>query len=329
MNAGGILACLACVCKHNVRLCGDFSCKGAGCLSRLGAAMGRMLYRVMLGVVAVPLLCVAVAQAATPRQLVQTRGLKVRRSAAQTARQQVYGSWWQALQAAIAEIHKGGAGGYSTQDAAHDALAAAFVWNERLQQPVFNAQGARPSFCSGAVYAAVVSGLIRWDAQNGRRLIGKEAWLALLPQRVADGVGPWGCANANGPGFAVLVHRLGAGVSFTDWAKARPADVMKIWWTDKIGRSERGHLVILVRDEGERVRVWSSNMAGDGAPGGFGFKTFAKKDMRRVLFTRITNPAAFNNAPKVGEDAWLCSLLERDVSWEECKRRCGAIDNEQ
>ena len=287
--------------------------------------MGRMLHRVMLGMLLALGLGAGVAGAATPRQLERARGLKTRQSAGQTARQQVYSSWWHALQAAIVEIHKGGAGGYSTQDAAHDALAAAFAWNERLRQPVFDARGARPSFCSGAVYAAVVSGLIRWDAKNGRRLIGKEAWQALLPQRVADGVGPWGCANANGPGFAVLVHRLGAGVNFTDWAKARPADVMKIWWTDKIGRSERGHLVILVRDEGDCVRVWSSNMAGDGSPGGFSFKTVAKKDIKRVMFTRITNPAAFNNAPKIGVDEWLGALLERDVSWAECQRRCGIV----
>lgn len=270
----------------------------------------------------------AVVATAAPMQM-RGRGLKARQGAALTAQQQVYADWWRALQEAIVEIHKGGAGGYSTQDAAHDALAAAFVWNERLRQPVFNARGARPSFCSGAVYAAVVSGLIRWDARNGRRCISAKAWQALLPQRVADGVGPWGCANANGPGFAVLVHRLRAGVSFTDWAKARPADVMKIWWTDKIGRSERGHLVILVRDEGEKVRVWSSNMAGGGAAGGYGFKTFAKKDIKRVLFTRITNPAAFNNAPMIGEDAWLGSLLQQDVSWEECRRRCGAMGNGQ
>ena len=268
---------------------------------------------------AVSLLGAAVGWCATPQQLKRVRGLKTRQSAAAVAQQQVYAEWWHALQAAIVEIHKGGAGGYSTQDAAHDALSAAFVWNERLRLPVFNARGARPSFCSGAVYAAVLSGLIRWDARHRQRCISEEAWQALLPTRVADGVGAWGCANANGPGFAVLVHRLGAGVSFTDWRRARPADVMKIWWTDKIGRSERGHLVILVRDEGDSVRVWGSHMARDGAAGGYGFRTIPKSDIARVLFTRITNPAAFNNAPKIGEDAWLGELLQRDVSWEECR----------
>ncbi len=262
--------------------------------------------------------CVAAAEATHGKML------KVRLSAAAEAQQRLYGEWKRALLAATGMIQRGGAGGYSTQDAAHDALEAAFTWDEHMQQPVFNARGARPSFCSGAVYAAVLSALIIWDARyKYRRCISPQAWAALLPHRVADGEGAWGCANANGPGFAVLVHRLGAGVNFTDWALARPRDVMKIWWTDKIGGSERGHLVILLSDEGERVRVWSSHMASNGAPGGFGVRTILKKDIKRVMFTRITNPAAFNNAPKIGTDAWLGSLLTRDVSWEECAKRCG------
>ncbi len=255
---------------------------------------------------------------AAPRQLEQTRRLKQQLALRQEA------VWWKALQQAIVDIHRRGAGGYSTGDDAHDALAAAFPWQERTQRLQFNPAGARPSFCSGAVYAAVLSALIRWDAAQPQRRISAEAWQALAPLRMKDGVGPWGCANANGPGFAVLVHRLGAGVNFTDWAQAQPSDIAKLWWTDDIGANERGHLVILVRDEGDSVRVWSSNAERKGEPGGFGFRTFPKSAIRRVLFTRITNPAAFNRAISIGEDAWLMQLLERNVSWEECLRRCGA-----
>ncbi len=186
----------------------------------------------------------------------------------------------------------------------------------------FNPSGARPSFCSGAVYAAVLSALIRWDAAQPRRCISPEAWQALAPGRVPDGVGAWGYANANGPGFALLVHRLGAGVSFTDWAKARPSDIVKIWWNDALGGEERGHLAILVKDEGESVRIWSSNQPTGGAADGFGFKTYPKSAIRRVLFTRITAPAAFNRAPALGEDAWLRSLMKSCTTWEECARRC-------
>ncbi len=254
---------------------------------------------------------------ATPARLRQTAEQRQRQTAQQA------NVWWRALQAAIVEIHRRGAGGYSTADAAHDALHQSFSWNERAGRLLFNPAGARPSFCSGAVYAAVLSALARWDAAQPRRRISAEAWKALAPRPVADGIAPWGWANANGAGFALLVHRLGAGINFTDWALARPADVMKIWWNDAIGRDERGHLVILVRDEGESVRVWSSHQPTAEAPGGFGFRTYPKSAIRRILFTRITNPAAFNRATAVGEEPWLTQQTRRNVSWEDCARRCG------
>ncbi len=260
----------------------------------------------------------------SPRQLErrsaqqqQSRQLKRRGHVPQAA------VWNKALQRAITDIHNQGPGGYSTEDAAHEALERAFVWNERSQRLLFHPAGARPSFCSGAVYAALLSALIHWDAAQPKRRISAEAWKALAPRHVKDGEGPWGCANANGPGFALLVHRLGAGVSFTDWRQAQPGDVAKFWWTDEIGGRERGHLVILVRDEGDSVRVWSSNRPTGGAADGFGFKSFPKKAVRRALFTRITNPAAFNRASALGSEPWLTELMSRAATWEECAARCG------
>ncbi len=260
---------------------------------------------------------VAASPGATP--------LKLRQSEASRQRQEVQQAavWWRALQAAITDIHRRGPGGYSTADAAHDALHQSFVWNERAGRLLFNPAGARPSFCSGAVYAAVLSALARWDAAQPRRHISPAAWKALAPQRVPDGVSAWGWANANGPGFAMLAHQLGAGVNFTDWAQARPSDIAKFWWNDAIGAEERGHLVILVRDEGDSVRVWSSNQPTGGAADGYGFKTYPKSAIRRVLFTRITRPAAFNRAPSIGENEWLMQLTQRNASWEECAKRCG------
>lgn len=231
--------------------------------------------------------------------------------------------WWKALQAAILDIQKYGTGDYSTSDRAKEALVSSFHWDERRKRPHFEAREARPSFCSSAVYVAVLSGLLKWEEANGRRAISPEAWQALLPQLVKDGIGPWGYANANGPGFAMLVHRLGAGVNFTEWEKAKPSDIMKIWWNDAIGATERGHLVILVQDKGDSVRVWSSNQARDGQAGGYGLRDIPKSAIRRVLFTRITNPAAFNNAPRLKDDPWLTELMTRTVRWEDCAPRCG------
>lgn len=258
-----------------------------------------------------------VAAGAEPMLKTRGRGVSAHSGAVQQH------PWWQAVQRAILDIQKAGRGTYSTADSAKQALTASFAWDERTRRPIFLPERANQSFCSSAVYMAVLSGLLRWEEANKRRVISPEAWQALLPQNVADGVSPWGYANANGPGFAMLVHRLGAGVNFTEWEKARPSDVMKIWWNDSIGASERGHLVILVQDEGETVRAWSSHMPKDGEPGGFGIRRFPKSAMKRVLFTRITNPAAFNNAPRLKDDPWLTELMRRNTTWAECAPRCG------
>lgn len=268
------------------------------------------------------LLLLALAAAALPLQGAPV--LKTKRSVPlprTTVPQQQ--PWWKALQSAILDIQKHGAGDYSTADRAKEALVTSFHWDERLKRPRFVAQEARPSFCSSAVYVAVLSGIMKWEEANGRRSISPEAWQALLPQLVKDGIGPWGYANANGPGFAMLVHRLGAGVNFTEWEKAKPSDIMKIWWNDAIGATERGHLVILVQDKGDSVRVWSSHQARDGQAGGYGLRDIPKSAIRRVLFTRITNPAAFNNAPRLKDDPWLTELMTRSVRWEDCAPRCG------
>lgn len=270
------------------------------------------------------LLCLASVSALLPAAAAPQ--LKVKRSVslprAEAARPQQV-PWWKALQASILEIQKHGAGDYSTADRAKEALVTSFHWDERLKRPRFVAQEARPSFCSSAVYVALLSALMKWEEVNHRRVISPEAWQALLPQLVKDGVGPWGYANANGPGFAMLVHRLGAGVNFTEWEKAKPSDIMKIWWNDAVGAQERGHLVILVQDKGDTVRVWSSHQARDGQPAGYGLRDIPKSAIRRVLFTRITNPAAFNNAPRLKDDPWLTELMTRSARWEDCLPRCG------
>lgn len=266
---------------------------------------------------------VEISTGVSPRRLEQTRKDKEKSAMRAQAGQRETALWWRCIGRAVNEINKHGPGGYSTADAAHEALFRAFEWNERLRQVSFHPAGARPSYCSGAVYAALLSALAYWDAGNNPRRISPEAWQALLPTRVADGVGPWGHANANGPGLAVLVHRLGAGVSFTDWAKARPGDFLKIWWTDQVGGAERGHLVIFVKDLGDSIRTWSSHQAGNGSAGGFGFKDFRKKDAAHVLFTRITNPAAFNKAPRLGTDPWLSALLKQAATWQDCLHRAG------
>lgn len=231
--------------------------------------------------------------------------------------------WWKSMQSSIMSMQRYGPGGYSTSDQAKQNLVDAFIWNHQRRRPDFKPLTARPSFCSSAVWIATLAALIDWEEQNRLRVISSEAWQSLMPGLVRDGETPWGYANANGPGFALLIHRLGAGINFTDWAKARPSDVLKIWWNDHIGGRERGHLVILVKDEGESVCVWSSHIARDNQPAGYGLRRIPKSAMKRVLFTRITRPAAFNRAHKLPHEPWLTDLMSRDTTWAECVQRCG------
>ena len=227
-------------------------------------------------------------------------------------------SWYQALRTGLSQFRNGG--GYETSREAMQALAEkACRWDPRTRRPVFLLRNATPSFCSSACYLLLLKSLQIWDSAQPRPVISERAWLALIPRLGQhDGEGPWGWANANGPGLAVLVHRLGAGINFEDWKKARPGDFMKIFWTDRIGSRESGHLTVLVKDGGDQVTFWSSNI-----PDGYGARTVPKSRIRRVIFTRITRPERFNLAPSVGSHPWLSSLLRQEVGMKEVRRYSG------
>ena len=227
-------------------------------------------------------------------------------------------SWYRALRVGLSQFRNGG--GYKASREAVQALAEkACRWNPRTRRPVFFLRNATPSFCSSACYLLLLKSLQIWDSAQPRPVISERAWLALIPRLGQhDGDGPWGWANANGPGLAVLVHKLGAGINFEDWRKARPGDFMKIFWTDRIGCRESGHLSVLVKDEGDRVTFWSSNI-----PDGYGVRTVPKSRMKRVIFTRITRPERFNLAPSVGSHPWLSSLLRQEASMKEVRRHSG------
>lgn len=237
--------------------------------------------------------------------------------------------------------------GKTTMQGLHDA----FKMGESDERPQFDPQQAQPSFCSSATYAVLVKALLLWDT---RGVIGREAWVnmkpyvgikdALNPDGIGqdDGVGVWGRANANGPGLGVLVAELGAGYNFTAyrgaksqrnketpgevymsdeqwclqdvWSRARPGDLMKIFWNrnesrgrdsgaiigcndDKDADQEAGHSVIFMGCEGDTVAYWSSNGPGKNPETlGYGMGRCHKTAIQRVVFTRITHPEKFNNA---------------------------------
>jgi hypothetical protein len=195
-------------------------------------------------------------------------------------------------------------GGYDGSDATKNLLhGACGLTGEAIH---VNADHAKPSFCSGATYLVLLEALGN----------GPEALLPEVDQQ--DGHGVFGRWNSNGPGSAKLVADLGAGTNFSSWDEARPGDFLKVWWTDRIGGHERGHLVVYLGHDAERVRFWSSNQ-----PGGYGTNSVPRGDCRRVLFTRITRPERFADAGKLpATDPWLERMLREDFTWEEVVAKC-------
>ncbi len=236
-------------------------------------------------------------------------------------------SWTQAFDGAIKQLSKTegleGKGCYSTRAEAHYALLNSFGFGMVTDRLYYLPSKLSPSFCSGAVYIALLSALMHWDSTNPDIAFTEEDWDSMLPRSVQDGEGVWGWANANAAGFANLIHQLGAGYSFTNPAQAKHLDIIKIWWTKEIGGREHGHLAILIKQDPKHYYIWGSHQRDEKGQEGIYIKRIAKSDIGRVLFTRITQPAAFQRAEDIGYDPWLNALLYTPVSWEETLKRAG------
>ncbi len=199
-------------------------------------------------------------------------------------------------------------GGYDGSDATKNLLHGACDLTDGTI--LVDANRAKPSFCSGATYLLLLKAM---DDDV-------EEMIPEIDQK--DGHGAFGRWNSNGPGAAKLVADLGAGKNFTSWEEARPGDFLKIWWTDQIGGRERGHLVVYLGHDAETVRFWSSNQ-----PGGYGTKSVPRRECRRVLFTRITNPEKFAAAKNLpAADPWLAAMLREDFTWDEVVTKCRVRD---
>ena len=183
------------------------------------------------------------------------------------------------------------------------------------------------------------------------KAISQEAWANLKPYvrrddnalwpYQDDGMGCWGRANANGPGMAVLCAQLGAGENiyigakseydnisqyWADWDRAKPGDFLKIFWNRYIGydaaspkNAESGHMVIYLgrvesyenNTRDDWVYYWSSNGSGTMLNGGYGISRCRASKIYRAVLTRITNPAAFDNAKNIAPDntdSWLYAI---------------------
>jgi hypothetical protein len=179
-----------------------------------------------------------------------------------------------------------------------------------------------PSFCSGATYIVFVRTLEALR-ERGQLQLDFATLNQLVIRNQRDGEGVWGRWNANGPGTARLFHELGLGRNFDNFGQAQPGDFMKVFWSNRVGRSESGHSVIFLGTENragvEYVRYWSSNV-----PSGYGEKEVPRSKIAYAIFSRLQTPAnlaRINNAPLV--DTYLASLLRKRSSLSEATSKCG------
>ncbi|MBR0281398.1 MAG: hypothetical protein IJQ81_07375 [Oscillibacter sp.] len=242
-----------------------------------------------------------------------------------------------------------GGGYYTRRD--YNPLFVRTAWDGMEQalsfdaagRPVWDVSVLRPSFCSEACYMALLRALSDWDSGGA---ISPAAWRNLKPYAVEglawpyqhDGYGCWGRANANGPGFAALIARLGAGTNlyignpseyasasayWQRWDSVQKGDFVKLFWNRYIGADEShyesGHMVLFIGRaksyvNGKRddiITYWSSNGSGTNPNGGYGITSCRASKIYRAVRTRITNPAAFDRAREIdplSRDSWLAAL---------------------
>ena len=214
-------------------------------------------------------------------------------------------------------------GGYSaTPDTVNALVGNAVKWDNKNNKLLIHPNKAQPSFCSGACYLILLKALQHWQHTTCKQLSAK-AWKRFdiyLDQK--DGHGVWGRANANGPGFAKLIADTGTGINFTNFQQARPGDFLKIFWTNDIGRKERGHLVVYLGCEKKNgstiLHYWSANK-----PAGYSIKSCDIKQARQLIFTRITHPENFERVTKLPLiDTLLEDMQTRDFSFSEVMDMC-------
>lgn len=217
--------------------------------------------------------------------------------------------------AAIAEMPKGGTYAAYQADAPadrrFDALRGTVADLDKAIRVGFgsiirvNPQAAAPlSFCSSATYllfCRVIEGY-----EKDQRLATSGPLASALddigdPVSVIngdlDGIGIFGHWNADGPGTAVLFHKLGLGRNFLGYEQAKPGDFLKIFWNEKIGKGERGHLVVYLGSspDGSAIQVWSSNTRNEDGTSGYGTMWVEKSRIVRALFSRLEYPERLSN----------------------------------
>lgn len=211
-------------------------------------------------------------------------------------------------------------GRYSKLDDATQALGRSIFEEGGLirQNPLV----ASPVYCSGASWQAFLHVIGRLQSEGALRL-SPEAVQGLLVNMQPDGTDSWGRWNSNGPGTSRLFYELGLGLNTMNFAEAKPGDFLKVFFNEHIGRYERGHSVVYLgmvkRNGAEYIKYWSSD-----SPAGRGVYEMARSRVVRAIFSRLQNPEALNNIPRMPKtDAYLASMLTQPSTEAEMKEKIG------
>ena len=196
------------------------------------------------------------------------------------------------------------------------------------------------SFCSSATYllfCEVIADLQKRGVVPSNRDMSRElADVGDKEEVIAgkmDGVGIFGHWNADGPGTAMLFHRLGLGVNLYGLQNAKPGDFLKIFWNENIGKGERGHLVVYLgrNDSGDSIQVWSSNLENSDGSSGYGTMWVETSRIKRAVLSRLQHPENlvqwlnFSEPEKTSD--YLVRIRKTGSSGEEMKQAIGASDS--
>lgn len=205
--------------------------------------------------------------------------------------------------------------GYDASQAAVDRLAASVsMKNGIIKQDL---KAAKSTFCSGATYLVFLRTIDQLRLRNST-FLPEEKYARFATLGVKDGEEIFGRWNANGPGTAKLFADLNCGINFTSYDHAQSGDFLKIWWTEAIGKKERGHSVIYLGANGDQIHYWSANQ-----PEGFGRKSVTKSKIKHVLFSRLTKPSKLINANRLAaKDQFLANMLRKDFTWRQVTQSC-------
>lgn len=216
------------------------------------------------------------------------------------------------------------AGGYELTSSPVKKMRDSFQWSaDGSDVLLLNADTATPSYCTSATYLIFYKTLQKYWQQSGMRPARSTLEL-LKPNLERDGLRMWGRWNSNGPGSAKLFTDAKLGINFDDINKAQPGDFLKIFWSQDVGKKEKGHTVIFIGREVhkgvEMIKFWGSSLSTKG----YGYKIITRKSAVKTLFTRLTHPENIDNVSSLPEDdKFLASMLTRISNWKEVKSTVG------